>query len=314
VSPRCAVSLARALRRYIRLTRGVDVVDAWLVPAFTFAGLAQPFARVPVLLAGRRATLDVYRSRSWYRDAAWRFAMREVHGLVANSQVAAAEAVSREGIDPARVHVIPNAVAPIEMEPAERLRLRRTWGFAPDEIVVGCVANFRPGKGHELLLEIARSLRDRCPGIRYSLVGDGPLRPWLDAEIRRWNLTGLIALHSGERDARHVYGAFDIAVQASESEGLPNAVLEAASAGLPIVATAVGGTGEIITSGENGILVPRGDGAALAQAVASLAGNPTLRRRLGSAAQQRAREYSPALLTERTASLYLRLAGMAAAR
>ena len=69
----------------------------------------------------------------------------------------------------------------------------------------------------------------------------------------------MVALRFGESDARSVYGAFDIAVQASDSEGLPNTVLEAAAAGLPIVATAVGGTGEIVTSGVDGILVAKGD-------------------------------------------------------
>jgi glycosyltransferase involved in cell wall biosynthesis len=308
MSPRCALTVAQALRRYVRLTRGIDVVDAWLVPAFTFAGLAQPVARVPVLLAGRRATLDVHRSRSWPRDAAWRFAMRQVHGVVANSQVAASEAIWREGIDPGRVHVVPNAVVPVALEPAERLRLRRAWGFGPDDIVVGCVANFHPGKGHELLLEVATSLRDRRPRVRYAFVGNGALRPWLEEEIRRRNLGDLIALHSGEPDARRLYGAFDIALQASESEGLPNAVLEAAAAGLPIVATAVGGTAEILTSGENGILVPKRDSAALGAAVARLSRDPVLRERLGVAARLRSRDYSPERLADATASIYLRLA------
>jgi glycosyltransferase involved in cell wall biosynthesis len=105
-----------------------------------------------------------------------------------------------------------------------------------------------------------------------------------------------------------LYGAFDVAVQASDSEGLPNAVLEAAAAGLPIVATAVGGTNEILTAGEDGLLVEKGDRRGLGEAIERLARDGDLRRSLGLAAQRRSQVFSPARLAEETGSLYLRLA------
>jgi len=308
-TPRCVGDLARAVRAYRRLTRDVDIVDAWLVPAYTFAGLVQPFARVPVLVAGRRSTIDVNRTRTWYGEAAGRFAMRGVDAVVANSQAAANEATAIERIDPARVHVIRNAVIPVETTDAERLRFRQALGFSPHDIVVGCVGNYKPGKGQQVLLEVASDLRERHPSLRYCFVGDGPLREWLENEIRRRSLDAVVALHSGERDARHVYDAFDIAVQASDSEGLPNAVLEAAAAGLPIVATAVGGTAEILTGGVDGLLVPKGDRPGLLEAIGLLAEDHEARHRLGLAARARAREFSPARLAEQTGALYLRLAG-----
>ena len=309
LTPRCLGDVARATRAYRRLTRDVDIVDAWLVPAYTFAGMVQALARVPVLVAGRRSTIDVNRTRTWSREAAGRFAMRGVDAVVANSQAAANDAIAIERIDPARVHVIRNAVVPVETTDGDRLRLRRAWGFLPQDVVVGCVGNFKPGKGQQMLIEIASDLRERCPSLRYCFVGDGPLRGWLEVEIRRRGLGGTVALHSGERDARSVYGAFDIAVQASDSEGLPNAVLEAGAAGLPIAATAVGGTTEILTDGVNGLLVPKGDRPALLDAVQRLAVDPELRLRLGSAARARAMEFSPAKLADETARLYLKLAG-----
>lgn len=308
-TPRCLGDAARAVRAYWRLTRDVDIVDAWLVPAYTFAGTVQPLVRVPVLVAGRRSTVDVNRTRTWYREAAGHFAMRGVDAVVANSQAGANDAIAIERIDPARVHVIRNAVIPVETSDAERLGLRQAWGFSPLDVVVGCVGNYKPGKGQQELLEVASGLRDRHPSLRYCFVGDGPLRGWLETEIRRRSLEGFVALHSGERDARHVYGAFDIAAQASDSEGLPNAVLEAAAAGLPIVATAVGGTAEILTSGADGLLVPKGDRQALGEAIRQLAEDHECRRRLGLAARARAEEFSPARLAEQTGALYLELAG-----
>ena len=310
LTPRCLADAAHAFRTYRRLTRDVDIVDAWLVPAYTFAGLIQPIVRVPVLMAGRRSAIDVHRTRTWYREAAGRAAMRGVDAVVANSQAAADDAIAIERIDPRRVHVIRNAVIPVETTEAERLRLRSAWGFSPLDLVVGCVGNYKAGKGLKMLLEVASELHQRHPSLRYCLVGDGPLRGWLENEIGRRGLTGTVALHSGERDARPVYGAFDIAVQASESEGLPNAVLEAAAAGLPIVATDVGGTAEILTDGVDGLLVANGDRPGLAMAVGRLATDEDARHRLGLAARARAQEYafSPTRLAEQTGALYLQLA------
>jgi glycosyltransferase involved in cell wall biosynthesis len=306
-----ARSIAAAVGRYRRLTRDVDVVDAWLVPAYTFAGVLQPVSRVPVLLAGRRSSLDVHRTRTRLREAGGAIAMRGVDAIVANSASAAAEAVDIEHIPADRVHVIRNAVVPVPLSSDERDELRSAWGVSSDEVLVGCVGNYKPGKGQELLVEVATRMRDRFPDVRFRLVGDGDLRPSLEAEIAARGLGRTVALHSGERDARRLYGAFDIAVQASDSEGLPNAVLEAAAAARPIVATDVGGTREIITSGQDGILVPKGDVDGLVDGLGLLAADPGLRARLGTAAGLRAADFSPDRLAEQTGSLYRRLLGVA---
>jgi glycosyltransferase involved in cell wall biosynthesis len=101
------------------------------------------------------------------------------------------------------------------------------------------------------------------------------------------NLGGVALLHGREPDARRLYGAFDIAAHASETEGSPNAVVEAAAAGLPIVATRAGGTGEIFVDGESGSLVAVGDDEALARELRMLAEDPDLRRRYGTKARER---------------------------
>lgn len=310
----CLIDVARALRRYRSLTREVDVVDAWLVPAFTFAGLAQPIARIPVVLAGRRSLRDTHRTRTWYRELAARLAMRGLTAIVANSRAAADEVVRFDRVDPARVHVIRNAVLPAPPLEGMRAETRRRWRFSPDAIVAGNVANYRPGKGHDILLQAAERLREPCPDLRWVFVGNGPLQGWLEDEIRARDLGSVVTLHTGERDARRLYQAFDLAVQASSTEGLPNVVLEAAAAALPIVATDVGGTSEIVTAELNGILVPRGDGRALADAVARLAADRSLRDRLGAAARSRSGDFSPQMLAERTGDLYRRLLEQASVR
>jgi glycosyltransferase involved in cell wall biosynthesis len=308
IRPGCLVTAVRAARRYRTLTADVDIVDAWLVPPMIFAAVVQPYARVPVLIGGRRNLGDLYRGKSRLRRLAAKLAGRRMAAIVANSRVAAEEAVELDGIDRARVHVIPNAVQPVVRSAADRDAIRTDWGFADEDVVVGTVGNYKPEKGLASIVAAAGSLHDRFPQLRFVLVGEGPLRADLEAEIARLRLTGVVRLHGAEPDARRLYPAFDMLVQASLTEGLPNAVLEAAAVGLPIVATAVGGTTEILTADVDAVLVEARSPEAIAAAIARLVEDPALRERLGRAAAARAADYSPTHLVESTGALYRRLA------
>ena len=306
---RCLPMALRALRRYRALTADVDIVDAWLIPSMIFAALAQPFARGPVLLGGRRSLGDVYATKSRVRRLLATVAARRMTVIVANSRIAAGEARQIDGIGAERIRVIPNAVLPASGHTERRASARAGWRFDDSQVVVGCVGNYKPGKGLLSLLTVADQLRQERPELRYVLVGEGPLRSDLEDGIERLALHDIVVLHGRDADARSLYGSFDIYVQASDSEGLPNVILEAAASGLPIVATAVGGTSEILTSNVDGILVAKGDVHGLASAVSELAADPGLRDRLGRAALARSADYAPARLAESTAALYRGLLG-----
>lgn len=306
-SPAAARAVARAVRHYLALARDVDLVDAWLIPGYTFAGFTQPVARVPVVIAGRRSLVDLYRRKSWFRKGLARLANRAMDAIVANSQLGASEAIAIEHVPTAKVHVIPNAVIPLLPDPLERARLRAEWGVGDDEIVVGSVANYKRGKGLEAIVEAASAIRRDAPNVRFVFVGEGPLRARLEEMIATAGLGSFVRLSGHVPDARTMYPAFDVAIHASDSEGLPNVVLEAASAGLPIIATAVGGTSEILTDGVDGILLRQATAAAIADAVVRLASDRELRGRLGAAAHERSLDFSPERLVSATASLYERL-------
>jgi glycosyltransferase involved in cell wall biosynthesis len=291
------------------LTADVDIVDAWLIPSMIFAAFAQPFAMGPVLLGGRRSLGDVYATKSRLRRVLATAAARRMTAIVANSRIAAMEARQIDGIAADRVRVIPNAVVPAVTDDGRRAATRAGWGFDDGHLVVGCVGNYKPGKGLLSLLTVADQLRHERPDLRYVLVGEGPLRSDLEQGIQRLALDDVVVLHGRETNARSLYGSFDIFVQASESEGLPNVILEAAASGLPIVATSVGGTSEILSSNVDGILVPKGDVQGIASAVSRLAADPVLRERLGRAAVARSADYAPARLAESTAAIYRGLLG-----
>jgi glycosyltransferase involved in cell wall biosynthesis len=122
------------------------------------------------------------------------------------------------------------------------------------------------------------------------LVGDGPDRADVEAEIRSLDLGERVALAGSRADVPALLAAADVFVLSSRSEGAPFSILEAMAAGLPVVATNVGGVGELVADGDTGLLVPAGDRARLADALRRLLADAGLRRRLGAAGRARARE------------------------
>ena len=273
---------------FVRIARQgrYDIIDAWLYPSDILAAVTRPLTRVSVVMSGRR-NLDPHESFGRIGGIVDSIADRLTDVVVANSTAAADYALAHERLDPAKVRIIRNGVELPSMERGDRAATRRHLGFGEDEIVVGCVANYLPVKRHDLLIEAFASVAKSSPRVRLALVGDGPMRPAMEARIAAEGLGDRIRLVGSISDAPSILGAFDIAVQASRSEGLPNALLEAAAAGLPIVATAAGGTSEIVRDGETGLLVPIEVPSALASALLRVLTDADLRRRLGSGARAR---------------------------
>lgn len=112
------------------------------------------------------------------------------------------------------------------------------------------------------------------------------MRPALEQQVREFGLESRVRLHGTELNPELLYPAFDLAVRASSREGLPNALLEAGAAGRPMLATAAGGSDEIVIDGRTGLLVPVDDGAALAEAIRRAVSDAGLRQRLGRAARE----------------------------
>ena len=215
-------------------------------------------------------------------------ANRMVDAVVANSEAVAEDTRRHETVDPAKLRVIRNGVEPVEpLPPAEVELRRRALGVGVDEVLIGCVANYSPVKRHDLLIDAFAAVRREGHRVRLLMVGEGPLRGELQRQIDSYGLQECAHLHGSVPDPKPLLGVFDLVVQASRSEGLPNALIEAAAAARPIVATAAGGSGEIVIDGETGLLVPANDVDAIAAAIRRLVADPDLRRRLGLAARQR---------------------------
>jgi glycosyltransferase involved in cell wall biosynthesis len=286
---RFAARGAKAMR-YAAVARSqhYDIVDAWLYPVDVMAVLARPITRTPVVITGRYNLRDFHRPMTALEQRINALANRMVDAVVANSEAVADDTRRHEAIDPAKLRVIRNGVEPIEMLPAaDVLSRRRALGVADHEVLIGCVANYVPVKRHDLLIDAFASLRREGHQVRLILVGEGPLRADLQQQIDRLGLQDCACLFGSVNDPQSLLSAFDLVVQGSRSEGLPNALLEAAAAARPIVATAAGGSSEIIIDGETGLLVPINDLDAIAAAIRRMVTDAGLRERLGLAARRR---------------------------
>lgn len=150
---------------------------------------------------------------------------------------------------------------------------RSHLGWTCGERVLGCVGRLSAEKGQAGVIRAVARLRESWADLRVVFVGDGPDRSKLEGECRRAGLTGVIRFVGHHPNMLEVYGGLDALILNSRSEGLPNVVLEALALGVPVIATSVGGTPEVIRDGVDGILYEQGDEEALIRAVGDVFGD-----------------------------------------
>jgi glycosyltransferase involved in cell wall biosynthesis len=187
-----------------------------------------------------------------------------------------------EGFPAARVGVIHNGIDPGPEPTADaRVRARQTLGLRADDLVIGTAARLDPVKDFTTLLTAFREVRDAVPAAKLVILGDGPERDHLTAARAALGLDADVTLAGHRADVRELLPGFDVFVNSSTSEGISLTILEGMAAALPVVATRVGGTPEIIEEGRTGALVRPRDPKELAGLLLALLGDPTARAVLG---------------------------------
>jgi glycosyltransferase involved in cell wall biosynthesis len=220
----------------------------------------------------------------------------------------------RRGVAAQRIEVVHNAIDPQwgrrDKSPEASAALRARLGIGPETRVVLIVGRLSSEKDHGTLLEAMRRVRGTAPDAHLAIVGDGPERPRIEETVRRLGLVGSVTLAGQVPSAEPFYGIADICVLSSLSEGSPNALLEAMAAGVPVVATAVGGIPEMVTHAESALLVKPGDCEAMTNAIAALLNDGDLARRLAARAREIVLErHAPEARARRLVEIYRRLAG-----
>jgi L-malate glycosyltransferase len=186
-----------------------------------------------------------------------------------------------------------------------RNAIRTELGLDPQNVLIGMVSNLRTVKGLHDFVEAARSVAEQYPLVRFVVIGEGPLQHELERMIADYGLTGTFTLLGRQSDIPGYLSSFDIAVHTSESEGFSNSVLEYLGAGLPVVATNVGGNAEALA--DAGVLVAPKDPAALAEALKSIMADPVRRAALGEAASARATMFASGPTRERLLQTYSKI-------
>ncbi len=280
-----------------------DVVHAFLFWGYVFASGLARVCSVPVVVAGRRGLSRDVRRRPLHVGMQVA-ASRLCDAVVANSEAVRHDVLGTDGLDPAKVCVIPNGLDVPEVPQGARERLRRELGLEHAAQVVFVVANLIPYKGHSTFLEAFAELKRQFPAVVAVLVGEGPARRDIEEQVARLELEGHVKLLGTVSDAARLLPAADVVVQASLEEGFPNAVLEAMAVGRPVVATAVGGTPEAVEDRVTGLLVAAGDAGALARAMKALLSEPALAEAMGRAGQIRSTRWSTAVMIDAYEALY----------
>lgn len=274
----------RQLREAAALVRQrrIEVIQTHMSSAHFFGILLRWLTGVPVVASAQSRHIQLH----------WRWN---------DCVVAASEATRRYhcryNLVPARRTItIPNFVEPdrfVVDRPAVRVAMRQQFGLNDDHLCLICVADLFPRKGQRYLIDALAVIHKRFPSLRLLLVGPpkDPRYTRLVAErAKQLGVDQSIIWAGPRRDLPELFAAADVKVLSSLEETLPLAVLEAMAAGLPVVATAAGGTGECLEHGRTGLLVPPADVAALADAMAQLAADAQLREQFGSAGRERVRQ------------------------
>jgi glycosyltransferase involved in cell wall biosynthesis len=195
----------------------------------------------------------------------------------------------RKGAAPEHVATVLNGIDPVAFRrtTSEEPRVRATLGLRGTDFVIGCVGRLELQKRFDLLIEAFARLRERFSNLKMLIAGEGSQREAMVAMIDRYGLDGSCRLLGHRTDVVSLHHAFDLFVQSSDYEGTPNAVLEAMALATPVVATAAGGTVELIRHEIDGLIVPVGDVQALVAAIERSISDPVDSARRAASARAR---------------------------
>lgn len=284
-----------------------DIVHTWLYTANIWGRIAARLAGIPVVVGSIRATIEwqgcvrtgidhllaplsdviIVNAQAVYNSDAGAFLMDPVYEVIYN------------GVDIKRFR-------PIAAN--QKLQARSLLGLAGKPFLVGTVGRLHPQKDYYTWLLMARHVQTLLPDAHFVIVGDGELQPALETWIAELSLENSITLLNSRPDIESIMPLFDVFVLSSTYEGLPNVVLEAMACAVPVVATAVDGTAELVRHGETGLLVAPHDFLGLADAVAGIMSDPRQARKMGQEGRARAEsEFSLERMVAKTDALYRRL-------
>jgi glycosyltransferase involved in cell wall biosynthesis len=265
------------------LRNETDIVHSHLFGSNIWAAVLGTLARTPVIVAHEHTWSFQGQPVRKFLDR--RLIAARADAFLAGSRLDRRRMIEVEHIDPGKLVIVPNGIpeAPVRSGADLRTELR----IGPTTPIIGTVCVLRKQKALTMLIDAAAKLLRQLGDVRVLIVGEGPERPTLERRIADRDLSGVVQLLGHRDDVPDLIRGFDVAVCSSDFEGTPLAILEYMQAGLPIVATRVGGVPDMIDDGIHGLLVEPGDPDGFAAAVGRVVTHPELGAELASAARAR---------------------------
>jgi glycosyltransferase involved in cell wall biosynthesis len=272
--------------------------DTWLV-ALALLAMARPMP----LVRTRHISAPVSRNPL----TRWLYA-RASSRIVTTGEALKRQLVEVNGIPAERIDSVPTGIDAGRFRPGERDAARRSLGLPRDKTLVGIVATLRSWKGHRHLIEAVAGMD---PSVELVMVGEGPMRDVLEADVKAHGLGARARFAGNQRDVLPWLQALDIfALPSYDNEGVPQALVQAMLVGLPCVTTHVGSIAELATHERTALVVPPKDPSALRKALERLIGDESLKRSLGSAAREHcAANYSYEAMLDRMETIYRQVSG-----
>jgi sugar transferase (PEP-CTERM/EpsH1 system associated) len=302
--PKLDLAMLFRLRKLMREQK-IDIVHTHVFTANFWGRLAAIFANVPVLITHEHSTFTVdNRYRRWIETVL----IRRTNKVITVSENLRNRLVSEGGLPPSVIMAIHNGLRlqPQSANEARRAQLRRELGLEKFDHVIGTVGRLEPRKNYPLLLEAMATLLARHPRTALLMVGSGPEEEKLQQQAHNLGINQQVVFTGYRSDISDLLGLMSTFCLSSITEGISMAILEAMAAGVPVVATQVGGNAEIIPDREHGMLVPSGDVAALANALSETLSNRDAAIKIAKNGQKRVCEFfSERHMIQRIEGLYM---------
>jgi glycosyltransferase involved in cell wall biosynthesis len=281
-----------------------DILHMHGYGATTFGRLVAAMRGIPTILHEHANLTDT----PWFQKVADRLLQPYTDIAIAVSKSTAEFVIRARQIPASKVKVV-YLGAPVEefgrpRTPEEIAEARAELGLSPDALIAGTITRLHDSKGNSYLVDAAARVVAARPSARFVLVGEGPLRPDLEAQAARLGLGDRFVFAGFRRDAARTLSAFDLAVFPSLWEGTPLTAFEALAAGKPIVATDADGLVDILSDGDDAVIVPKANADALADKIVWLIDRPDERGRLAAAARQSGQGYDIGAFVRKMERLY----------
>ncbi|MGQ9570401.1 MAG: glycosyltransferase [Thermodesulfovibrionales bacterium] len=300
------------LAKLIKLFKTIkpDIVHTFLFSANSYGRIAAILCRAPVIIASERSLPEIGEGKSKFQIYIDKLLALFSHGIICNTQKASEILVKKYSFNAKKVFTVYNGIdVSAFMTKGNNNKSKQNKISSK---VVGTVGRLDPVKNHKLFLDVAKIILDSSKNneVKFLIIGDGPLKRDLEEYAQKLGIADNV-IFTGERtDIPALLKSMDVFVLTSYYEGMSNSIMEAMSAGLPVVATDVGGNSELVINGKTGFLCPLGDTYKLAERIIYLITNENEAKQIGENGEKRMTDdFGVERMVKQTELIYSKILG-----